>query len=366
MFTTKQDEWLKTYLVQEGNDIIQYNKFSEAEKVNFSQEIVANIVKSIEEREDVLDTKIIDKSKGDITKLDNYRYIKTSLELLNNMQSVASNEKVPYLNVLNDTHNNLIKYSKDFERGYRTNKTVVKLLYSSIVLSLVQSISFVIATSMDYVKDPIGNYESCLRYNLNKNKNYTTVNIDCLSQFNLMCTNGEMAYFFNRIYTDKSLQESEILHLKENNGELFSEDSLTCLFADVLGTGIVRTLGTLGAVLVLLARIIPTIPELLRMFVSMIYHTRVEMSDYFRLQAEYIELNLERQRNLAEPNKKSIKKQEKIMNNLLKLSDMIDIDQKNATKSTKMQIETENKNISKSIKNNPVQTSNNNVEKIIL
>jgi len=323
------EDLLRSFYIEEGNDIIKYNKLSEDEKVMFTKDIVTKIVKSIEDEEYRLDNVEVNNSKGDITKLTNYRYIDESLNLLNLMQA-SMNESIPYLNVLNDSKSNLIKFTKDFEKGFKLNKSIIKIFYSNLVLSLIYGISFMIANSIDYVKDPIGNYNSVYKYNLKKNSDYPTISFECLDKFNLMSNNGEMQYFFNSIYTTK---------MNEN------------VVTDVISLAF-ETVGDFGKSIVLILKNIPSIVDVLRLFVSMIYFKRVSTSDHLRLQAKYIELNVERLRNLENPNKKTIEKQEKIIRELTHLADKIDVDEKISTKNAKNEINQQNKKISKGIKEN--------------
>jgi hypothetical protein len=351
MISQAYEDFLKSYYIQEGNDIIKYNTLSEENKEMFSKQIVAAIVKSIEDRSYALDNKMIDTSKGDLTKLENYSYIQNSLELLNNMQA-SSDQKIPFLNDLNDAHKNIIAFKDDFEKGYKLKKEVIQIFYAEIVLALIESISFVIAVSIDYIKDPLGNFESSVKYNIEKLNKYPTVNIECLQKFNGMAVNGDLKLFFTTVYTNK---KSSI-----------NEDSV---FIDLLSAGL-SLISEIGWILAIIARFIPSIPEILRMLVSMSYAKKVATADYLRLQAQYIELNIARQNNLENPNTKAIKKQEKIMKKLIKLADKIDIDQKTTSKAVRNDIEKQNKNISNNIKsssnNTDGQQSINSTEQIIL
>ena len=356
---------LKKYLVNEGYDIIRYNMLNEDEKQMFTKEIVTKIVMSIENRAYQLDNVMINKSKGDIEQLNNYNYIVESISLLSSMKE-HSKEVLPYFNTVNDAHKNLLKYKEDFMRGYKLRNEVVQLLYAQLVLAEIQTISFIISSTIDYIKDPLGNYEANIRYNIDKLSRYPTVNIESLDKFNLIANNGELSHFFSKIYSNEMLKEDGIF-----------TDAMEAL-SDVAVIGI-EGIGAIGMILLLISRLIPSIPELLRMMVGMSYFTRVKTSDYIRLQANYIELNVERLKNLNSPNKNSIRKQEKIIKNLNNLANAIDIDQKTADKKTRIAMEKEDNEIKKEMKKDktsPVRThsvsavpsepSHSNVEQILL
>jgi len=211
MFYT-QENLVKDFYIQEGNDIISYQKLSEDQKEMFNKEIVKRLVDEIESKSQNLDTKIIDDSKGDLTKLTNYSYIKDSIDLLNNMQTV-SNKKIPYFDIISNAHGNIIKFKDDFEKGYRYNKNLIKIFYSQITLALISSISFTIATCVDYIKDPMGNYQAVLNYNANIRNNYPIVEIDALEKFNLAANNGELAQFFEVTISSKIKESVSVITL---------------------------------------------------------------------------------------------------------------------------------------------------------
>ena len=354
MLSQNDENLLKEFFIQEGNEILKYNKLSEDKKEMFTKNIVASIVTSIENKAYQLDNREIENSKGDITKLENYRYIIDSLNLLNNMQ-VSMEDKIPFLDIVNEAHKVILKQTDNFEKGYKTGKDIIKLLYSQVVISLIYSLSFIISSSLDYIKDPQGNYEVSIRYNLTKQNNYPTISIECLNKFNLMDKNGELNHFFVKVFTDKNLQESAFTDGME---------LIQTAYGILMGG-----FDAVGRAIFIIARLIPSIPDLLRLGVSMSYYTRVNISDYLKLQAYYVEMNTTRLKNLDKPNKQLIKRQEKIMKELLNLSDKIGIDQKMSSKKAKVQIEKENKNISKTIKEIPSKTAENSstgIEEIIL
>lgn len=313
------DKNLRKFFIQEGNDLIAYELLKEDEKVQLNKNVINQLFQSVESKINVVDNKDINATKGDIKKLKNYKYMTDSLVMLNNIQ-LSSHEKITNLDTLQNALDNIIKYTKEFEQGYRLNKSVIIYFYNSIIGSLVYSVSFIIATSIDYIKDPFNNYQVNLRNNLERNNQFPTIFLKCLEDFNKICVSGELDRFFVSSY-DKSLNES--------------------LVTDIFG--IFSVVSSQAIPLLIM------IPSILRLIVSMWFNLRLKMSDYFQLQAYYIQINLNTSSNMNENTKK---KQEKLVDLFIKLSDKISLDQKQASKKAEMQVNIEDRNISRNLKNN--------------
>lgn len=313
------DKNLRKFFIQEGNDLIAYELLKEDEKVQLNKNVINQLFQSVESKINVVDNKDINATKGDIKKLKNYKYMTDSLAMLNNIQ-LSSHEKIPNLDTLQNALDNIIKYTKEFEQGYRLNKSVIIYFYNSIVGSLVYSVSFIIATSIDYIKDPFNNYQVNLRNNLERNNQFPTIFLKCLEDFNKICVSGELDRFFVSSY-DKSLNES--------------------LVTDIFG--IFSVVSSQAIPLLIM------VPSILRLIVSMWFNLRLKMSDYFQLQAYYIQINLNTSSSM---NEKTKKKQEKLVDLFIKLSDKISLDQKQASKKAEMQVNIEDRSISRNLKNN--------------
>jgi hypothetical protein len=305
---------------------MSFRKLSESEKVGMSKELVESLFKTTAERSMGLDYDEVEQSKGDLTKIKDYASLKDSIALLQSMQT-SMTEKIEELDTVVNAHNNMIANVANFEQGFRVGNTGVILLYNNLAMALVASTSFLIATTVDYVKDPVGNYNVHYRNNASAQKGYPTILIDSLRKFNQLHLNGELAKFFEYSFSKKALVGAS--------------------------AGIITAV-TIGAIGLSIA-LVPLIRELVYQF----YHMRVSISDHLRLQASFLEMN--RTKLGAVKNMKATaKKQEHIMNQMLKLADKIDVDQKTSTKKAEMEIKRENNSInmdSPSVAN----TSNNDV-----
>jgi hypothetical protein len=257
----KYEILLQEFVVKESRDHLNFRKLSENEKVEISKELVESLYKATTERSMGLDYDDVENSKGDITKIQDYSILFESIGLLRGMQSNLK-EKIEDLDTIINAHQNLINNTVNFEQGFRVDNTGVILLYNNLALALVASTSFLIATTVDYVKDPVGNYTAHYRNNVAALKGHPTIMINSLNKFNNLAVSGDLSKFFE--YS-------------------FSKKALVGIGTATLATSAILAIG-------LAISIVPIIRELTYQF----YHMRVSFADYLRLQANFLEMNRSR------------------------------------------------------------------------
>lgn len=314
---------LQEFVVKDTRDHLNFRKLSESEKVEMSKELVESLYKATAERAMSLDYDDVENSKGDLTKIKDYMVLTDSINLLRAMQS-SMTEKIEDLDTIVNAHDNILANTANFEQGFRVGNTGVILLYNNLALALVASTSFIISTTIDYVKDPVGNYNVHFRNNASKQNGHPTIMIDSLKRYNQLHLNGDLAKFFEFSFSKKAL------------------------------VGAVT--GTTAAVLLALGLSVAIVP-LVREMVYQYYHMRVRMADYLRLQADFLEMNRAKL-NTMKNMKETSKKQEAIMKNLVHWADKVDVDQKTSTKKAEMEIKKENNNISMDSPSLPQNTNN--------
>lgn len=297
---------LENYLVKDNRDLLAFRKLSENEKVDMSKELVDSVYKATTERAMSLDYDDVSQSAGDITKIKDYQTLVDSINLLTGMQSYL-HEKIDDLDTIVTAHQNLVNNLANFEQGFRVGNTGVIMLYNNLAMSLVASTSFVIATTVDYVKDPVGNYSAHFRNNASMHRGHPTIMLDSLKKFNTLSLNGDLVKFFEYSFSKKALVG-------------FATGTTAAILAVGIGLSI-----------------IPIIRELVYQF----YHIRVSFSDYVRLQSSFIEMNRVKL-GTSKDVKGVSKKQEQVVKNLNKLADKVDVDQKTSTKKAQNDLKREN------------------------
>lgn len=299
---------LEEFFADDYKNIRILKTFSEAEKVQLSKNLVELLYQNISNKSMSLDYEMLEGSQGDFKQIKSYIYFKQSLDLLNSMQSNLK-ERINNLDTINNAYQNLLDNTDNFKQGFKVNNELVMMIYNNISVALISSLSFLISTTIDYIKDPTGDFSIHYKSNVSLNKGFPTVFLDSLDKFNKMCVSGELAKFFTITYSKKS-------------------------FLGIDGYLIIPN------IIIILVLIIPLLRELIYQF----YYMRVSLSDYIRVQADFIELNQSKISNIKEP-KKTKEKQKKIAEKLIKIADKIDVDQKISTKTASSEINKENNSI---------------------
>lgn len=327
MRTRKIDMILESEFIKNQTDLYHYRQLSESDKANLTKEMIDSLYAIVLNKTSGLDYDEVEASAGDITRMKGYATLEESIKTLNNLK-MSSQVSTHELDVVNNALNNLKANKHNFEAAFRSGNAPIMLLYNNICVALISSVSFLIVTMVDYVKDPMGNYDAKLKNNYKAEHGYSTLFLKNLEYFNRMATSGDLAKFF-----EIGLSKQGFLGL----GTSLSLGSLT-----------LTVLGGLGLIVGILVSI--------REMVYQYFYMRVKISDMLAQQGQFIELNS--RRLLTHKDTKSIgKKQEKIAKTLLKLSDKIDVEQKTATKKAEIQLKKENSTISL---DNPQLTTNSN------
>ena len=187
------------------------------------------------------------------------------------------------------------------------------VVYNTIALSIVSSVSLIISTSIEYMKDTKQESYSIKFDKVAYNKTAQSLLFINLKKFNKSCSNGEL---------DKSLEYV----LKSGTRQLLG----------LTGFNVVSIIGITG----LLMSIVPILRELVFFF----FNTKQSISDYFDIQADLIQMNTEYIRNndsfgKSEKEKKEIiKRQEKVAKNFRKVANAMAIDNKKAEAKAKKDV----------------------------
>ena len=165
---------------------------------------------------DKIDFGTIPKSRGDITKVDGFAQTIECLDIIRRL-SIEYKQATDIVDVVINAANNVKDRKVTFTRGFNMNANLVTTMYNLITLSIERSVSYMIATCIQYIKDP--NSET-MKIALNKvayNNAEDDVIYQQLISFNKMCQTKEI---------DKVLENA----LK--NGGSIAEDVTITISAD--------------------------------------------------------------------------------------------------------------------------------------
>lgn len=298
----------ETYLDKTDQDTLDYIfSISEAEQdqlmLNITKRLYTHITKNITD----IDFGTIPKSKGDITKIENYDTMIDCIEVIQKLL-VQSKQKTDSVDTISKAIENIKIRKSKFEMGFKLNDELVCLLYSAITSSIVSSVGFLISTCIDFIKSPGDTIELSINRTALK-QTHNNLLFDNLNKFNMGCKTGQVDLVLDTC-------------IKKGSKDLLG----------VLGTYTI----TQGAFLVAIGLfIIPLLRELIYFF----YYTRVQISDYFEIQAELLEANAY---TLQDKNEKGIaKKQLNIATSFRKIADKIHVESKQSEDKARKRIKQE-------------------------
>lgn len=310
------------YIIKEYYDITDVDTrkiivgVSEADKNQILSGITNKLYNNIIEKVDDIDFGTIPNSKGDITKIENYDKLIECVDLLRQIMREYNQDTKKNLDVITDAIQNVLDRKDLFMKSFQMNLELPMVLYSTIVLSIVSSVSFMISSCIEFIKSPNQDTFDIEIDKVALNKTKDNLLFSNLGKFNEACRKGQV--------------DSSIDYIVKNRVKNFT------------GYEIGLVLGGIAIVGILL-NIIPIMRELIFFF----YYTRVRVSDYFDVQADLLQMNaynLEAEGKQDEEKKKISKKQMKIVDLFRKISNKIAIDNKGSeVKATKELVDSSKK-----------------------
>lgn len=286
---------------------------NEADQNQVLYNLCGKLYEKLIDRVDDIDFGEIPSTKGDITKLSNYTNMMECVDILKNLLKEFKESTSTILEI-EKAINNIKKRKELFEKGFRYNVELPIVIYSTMTLSVISSISFLISSCVEYIKMP--NKESFEiivdRTALVKSKD--NLLFRNLAKFNEACMKGQIDESINSVM--KSMEKGLV-------GE----------YGFLLG-GV--------ALVVLITCIIPLLRELIFFF----YYSRTRVSDYFEVQANLLQMNvynLESNKEIDKEKKaKIITKQSKLIDKFRKISRFFAVKAKESENKTDRDISMDN------------------------
>lgn len=251
----------------------------------------------------------IPESRGNITRYSGYQSMMATISVLKEIGQ-KSGTKINELDVIEQAISNITGAREVFEKGFALDKDFIVLEYNSLVYAVVEAVSIVISSYIDYVKRPDRTDIVILK----SNDRSGSLAISNLEKFNLAVKHG-----------DFTKANQAILSTGKEN------------FVGV--AAVVTPLIVTGAILA----IVPLIRELIFSF----YYSRMRTADYLQHQAMLLEINKQSIESSNAPAKKKaeiIKKQNETITKLQRASDKIKIDRVTSEREATSALKSENRN----------------------
>lgn len=280
--------------------------------VSLANRLYAHIVEKVDD----IDFGTIPSSKGDITKIDNYEQLVDCVNIITEILQSYNQDTAP-ANTVTIAIQNMIDRADMFTKAYKLNVEMPIIIYNTITLAIISSVSYLISSCIEFVKDSnIEGFEIALdKAAIVKTKDH--ILFTDLEKFNRICANGEF---------DKAMD-----FVIAQNAKNF--------------VGSISMYGVGGAAVIfgIILMIIPIIRELIFFF----YYSRTKVADYFDAQAALLTMNAYNiQNNLTREvdNKKEVvNKQKKIADMFKKIANKISIENKTGQAKASKEIDKLNK-----------------------
>lgn len=333
---------------------------------------------------DKIDFGSIPRSRGDITKVEGFE---NTVECLNIMRKIAIEykETPDIVDTVLGAINNVKERKAIFMKGFATNMEFPIMLYNLIVLSIEQSVSYMIAVCIQYIKDPDTGSMIAALDKVAYNNTKDNLLYEQLNKFNIGCSTKQVDSAIEEVFKNsKAVREAvedigatdRLINRKiprrgidQMPDDLFDDldtdtepingcgnpmatpQGINDINEGLLDTaiGIVGAIGnvakyTLYGVKALLGCVIP----LMRSTTYFFIHTRVKISDTLAIQAQFIEANAQRLQysdTEMDDNKKKkvVARQLKIAEKLRNWSNKLAIDSKKSQNAAQSDMDKEKK-----------------------
>lgn len=272
---------------------------NEADQNAVMTSLANKLYQHIVDKVDDIDFGTIPLSKGDVTKIDNYEQLTDCINIIAEILQ-QYHQDTNSIETVATALQNIIDRTDMFTKAYKLNVEMPIIIYNTMVLSVVSSVSFMISACIEFIKSGDEGFQISLdKVALSKTMN--NVLFKDLAKFNKICSSGEF---------DKAME-----YVINQNTKNFTGMAM-------------YNLSSIAVFLGILLLIIPIIRELIFFF----YYSRCKVSDYFEAQASLLTMNaynIESNLTKGDKDKKEIaNKQKKIAEKFKKLANTIKVKNK--------------------------------------
>lgn len=310
-------------LISETYDLSDYTTkkkllfCNEAQRIVNVEHIVNNLYLHIKNNVSGIDFGTIPKSKGVVTRVENYASI---VDCINSVHELVASygERTDIPDALTTALANLQKRERLFTRAFATGIEFPVMLYNMTVLAVVSSTSLLLSGSVEYVKnghdsfaasfDKAGYVKSrdhvLYQYITLFNKNCDNGAIDklineCIKN-NLTAVNESYGYEDGEEYLEEGIVDTAIAvagvakKIASNEKVRNSRPIKTAKSAINIGRKIAKSKPfKFVTIAVAIGITIVALLQLIRMLMYWFISTRMKLSDWFEIQATYLQINAE-------------------------------------------------------------------------
>lgn len=263
----------------------------------------------IVEKADKVDFSTISRSRGDIAKIEKYDQLTECINVMRNIVTAYKENTYP-LDVITTAIENLKSRSNMFKKAFVINSPVPVMAYNNIGLAIVYSVSFLISTCIEYIKEPGAETFMMALDTIAYNKTDSNLLFNSLESFNEACKSGEfdksMQVVMNQTKIKRESAEVEVKpdnpflspeQIENDNVIVHDNDDQCCGSKEVqsesiTGLAIAASIPTIGfvisrAIAFIAKWFVPTMRNLSYFW----YSSKQKVSDYWAVQADLLEMN---------------------------------------------------------------------------
>lgn len=283
---------------------------NEAKRQENIENIVGRLYTHIKNDVTGIDFGTIPRSKGIITKIDNYNGL---VDCINSIHDLVKSYNQPTKSVdeLTTAINNIKNRERVFTKAFTLNIEFPIMLYNMTVTAIVSATSLLMSSSVEFIKNGHDSFTTSLdKVGYVKSKDHLM--IEYVSQFNRNCANGTIDKLINSCIKNNITNTNESTIVDAQNIKSVNEDNIffddegkpkiaTTAVAAIMGGGakyIAPALMSSPIGIFITAVIGAGITAVLFLFLFrkvafFILKTRMDISDWFEIQANYLQINAE-------------------------------------------------------------------------
>lgn len=310
-------------IVSEYMDITDYKtntrlyNLDEAEQNTVLLSLTNKLYQMIVAKIDDVEKGDIPKSRGDITRLPKYNQLKECAKTLTSIFEQYKEDTAP-IKVIENAIDNLEDNSDVFVQSYMAKVDFGIMIYESVTLAVIGSLSYMIACCIEYVKDPKNDGLTIVMDKTGVAKVKEHLLYENLVKFNEACRTNDIENALRPL-------------IKNRTQNLFGVG------------GLVLVKGLLIAVPVIIA-LIPLVKDLVYYF----FAARQRVSVYFDIQADLLEMNANELKDnpniTTDSDRKSvIRKQLQVARTFRQIADKLAVEAKTAENKADKEIKKDNK-----------------------
>lgn len=349
-------------IIRENMDLTDHdtvkrlNVMMEANQNLFLVALTSKLYDKIQEKATRIDFSTVEQSRGDITKIQNFRSMVECVSIIQKIVREYKESTIP-IDTIANAIDNVNMRSRMFKKAFAIGSSLPMLTYNSICLSIVESISFMISVCIEYIKTPGNDTFQMALDTVAYNKAMQNLLFTNLVKFNQACKTRELDNAMelvmsqavaNREAADVVYQQAEVPVAKDHpflSDEEITSGQVVVIHDEDEQPQVQQEAGLRAALSYAGNKILLWICKLfipfIRQVVYFFYYHKQKMSDYWEDQANLIQMNamnmIANNINIPEDRKKEIyAKQMKIVEKYRKRANELSIDyaisKKNAEK----------------------------------